>query len=561
MTRARIIAVLAPFYLLPLFVQVVPEDGTLRLRSSRPHVISGDEPHYLVAVTSLVADGDLDVTNNYDRAEFLGTEDAGKRFRHAHLDRAVHLGGPTQPLAMPGLIALLAAAALPFRGTRYVEAACVVAVAVLVLAAIAFLHRLLAALDPRRAGTTVLLLALGTPLWHYAGRLFPEALCVLALAVAIERLVVADAPLAAGVALGAGALAKLPFGVIPLAIACDLALRRDGRRLIRFIAGPAAALLLLFAYDTWLFGDPLRLPGTREFSLLDPRNIPSGLGGLLFSETHGILLFSPLLLLAALGAARRGEPEGASPPPSPSPYADPAGLARLLLLATLPYIAVICSYRNWHGGACYSARYLVPLLVALAIPLHRRIARREGWSAGAALVLGWSLLVNAQAAFVPRAFFGGTPWGLVAVAPWSLDRAASWSGPALQGTVGALEGAEWVVPADAPAGFVHGEFVRLGHGVYEATFEIALTPAPGPAPDVAERPYVDLYAAFACDGWRVARREIPLWLATGAPAHVEISFQVGPAHPWLFPWRAPPVMARVFRPAGWTLRVRGIAIH
>lgn len=45
--------------------------------------VSGDEPHYLMITESLLADGDLDVENNYER-------DDGRLFGHAGLTRGLH---------------------------------------------------------------------------------------------------------------------------------------------------------------------------------------------------------------------------------------------------------------------------------------------------------------------------------------------------------------------------------------------------------------------------------------------------------------------------------------
>src|SRR3954466_11624466 len=46
---------------------------------------SGDEPHYLVLLNSIVRDGDLDVSNNY-RAVHRGDDQAGEHFKLSPLD-------------------------------------------------------------------------------------------------------------------------------------------------------------------------------------------------------------------------------------------------------------------------------------------------------------------------------------------------------------------------------------------------------------------------------------------------------------------------------------------
>ena len=56
-----------------------------RFERIRPAVWSGDEPHYLIIISSILADGDLSLTNNYQSARF-GRLDAGQEFRGKNLD-------------------------------------------------------------------------------------------------------------------------------------------------------------------------------------------------------------------------------------------------------------------------------------------------------------------------------------------------------------------------------------------------------------------------------------------------------------------------------------------
>lgn len=52
---------------------------TGQFHSDPPRVYSGDEPHYLIKISSLIVDGDLDLGNNYESAR-RGGMDAGHRF-------------------------------------------------------------------------------------------------------------------------------------------------------------------------------------------------------------------------------------------------------------------------------------------------------------------------------------------------------------------------------------------------------------------------------------------------------------------------------------------------
>src|SRR5689334_14565569 len=51
-------------------------------------VLTGDEPHYLVLVNSVLNDHDLDLRNNYESV-LEGSEQAGARFRFSNLDHHV----------------------------------------------------------------------------------------------------------------------------------------------------------------------------------------------------------------------------------------------------------------------------------------------------------------------------------------------------------------------------------------------------------------------------------------------------------------------------------------
>src|SRR5262249_23622276 len=140
-----------------------------------PRVYSGDEPHYLVMINSLIEDGDLDLSNNYQSVH-EGSFQAGLRFRAKPLDHhvAYYVNGkynkwdelfewgtddkgrivprprpdldeslaveageyPEYGAHPPGLALLIAPFLLPFRGTYRVESAAVLfsTVAVFLLA-------------------------------------------------------------------------------------------------------------------------------------------------------------------------------------------------------------------------------------------------------------------------------------------------------------------------------------------------------------------------------------------------------------------------------------------
>ena len=54
-----------------------------------PGVLSGDEPHYLVLINSVISDGDFDLANNYQDVHRGGLQ-AGRKFAGAPLDHHVN---------------------------------------------------------------------------------------------------------------------------------------------------------------------------------------------------------------------------------------------------------------------------------------------------------------------------------------------------------------------------------------------------------------------------------------------------------------------------------------
>src|SRR5438552_3458551 len=80
---APAIALAALLLLIGFFARHVVERGAVRPWNIG--ALSGDEPHYLVAINSLLHDGDLALTDDYGRA-FEGGWEAGRRFRLVRLD-------------------------------------------------------------------------------------------------------------------------------------------------------------------------------------------------------------------------------------------------------------------------------------------------------------------------------------------------------------------------------------------------------------------------------------------------------------------------------------------
>jgi hypothetical protein len=115
-----------------------------------------------------------------------------------------------------------------------------------------------------------------------------------------------------------------------------------------------------------------------------------GFAGLLVSPSRGLLIFSPIVLIAAAGL-RAAITEG---------WRSPLGWCALA--ASAQYI-LYSTYSVWWAGHTYGPRYLLDVLPML-VPLAAAALARDTWSAvhkvTAAALLSWSILVAGTGAFV-----------------------------------------------------------------------------------------------------------------------------------------------------------------
>jgi hypothetical protein len=118
------------------------------------------------------------------------------------------------------------------------------------------------------------------------------------------------------------------------------------RRLGAFLLGALPALLFLGIYNYTYFGHPLRTAfGSKPVSMI---RLPfEGLAGLLVSPGEGLLLFSPILLLALLALRR----------PVRSLFA-----IRVAFFAGLVHLLYWASYLDWWGGSAWGPRYLAEVI-------------------------------------------------------------------------------------------------------------------------------------------------------------------------------------------------------
>jgi hypothetical protein len=334
----------------------------------------GDEPHYLMVADSLLRDHDLALERDYAEGRY-------RSFHPATLSphyRVRGRGGEIYSLHAVGLslILLPAYALASYPGASFLMA----------LVAVWLAHELRALLRAsigEGAEGPAWIIALSPPLVHYAGLIFTEVPAALIVAVALRH-GRAPASLRTSVLAGA-ALAFLPWLNVRYAVltavllAFVIAARPPARVALAWAAPSIASAVALAVYHFRLYGflDPRRVYGRRpELALA---GLGTGVPGLLFDQEFGLLVYAPVFVLAVPGLVLlwRRSPR----------------LALVVVALVLAVGMVAGAWPMWRGGFNPPARFLVPVVPALALALAARL--RGGLSAAAAVLVGWSLWTGA----------------------------------------------------------------------------------------------------------------------------------------------------------------------
>jgi len=220
-----------------------------------------------------------------------------------------------------------------------------------------------------RAARAAVALGVGTVLWPYATLFFSEAVAAAGVAAALAfhlrgRLV------PAALVVGGLVLLKGTNGILApafLALAAgegaggDRSPRARAWGAAAYAVAAAAAVAVHLAWNAARFGDALAFGydwgemvagDPRPF---DPATLPRGLLGLLLAPGKSLLLFAPVVGLAAWRwpATLRRRP----------------GLAAAWAVGLGASLLFYGSYFYWEGGYAFGPRHLVPLLPLLVLPL------------------------------------------------------------------------------------------------------------------------------------------------------------------------------------------------
>ena len=349
-----------------------------------PRALSGDSPHYLVAVSSLVEDGDFDLRNNYDQA-LRGDWDAGSRFRRVEIDRHVDVDGSGQELGThsPFFAMLLAFFAWPLAGTPWVEPLCVWLTCTAGLVAVLCMAQRLGRLRCRNS-TVLVFAALASPLLCYSRDIWTEP-WIAAIWMALLSAKDGKAKFLLGFL---GTLIKYPFVVVPVAMGIVQCLKGKYRSGFTLLGSGLLAVFTVPLTVQWMFQD---VTGHRAifhsgvhagFQLS-----PGGAVGLLIDPASGLLIFFPILLWGY-----------------PRVWQNPEEW-----LSVVTFFGVHALYADWMGGTGFSSRYLVPMVPILMVAV-RWSALRSRLVTGVALYsLAWGL----AGGFFPAIVYDRTPWGVV----------------------------------------------------------------------------------------------------------------------------------------------------
>lgn len=397
-----------------------------------PRISSGDEPHYLVFIHSLVDDGDLSLANNYANVH-RGSEDAGLLFRGSALnhhsiwfvgDRRVHwyevfdqegawgkdadghpiplvragmdpalvprVEAPWNSAGMPLLVSPIFFAAKKLGFEAWFEPVATVLSGIAVLVASIF-WRILASRftsDRRILNLGVALAFLGTPVWHYGRSFFSEPFLVMLLTGAYAFGVARQRYVVAGFLVGMAVFVKPIALLMGLPLGVMLVLRGRVIHIVKFGAPLALWIGAQLVENAILYGSPVH--GSNKF--VSGNLFSNGLA-LLGHPTRGLLATAPIVVVAIAGWG---------------PLMKHAREASAPLAACVLFFLVVAYNYAWSGGFAYSARFLVPLMPLFClgvVPLLRSQFRR-----GILVISVLSLTINLLAAVQYWRAFGSHPF-------------------------------------------------------------------------------------------------------------------------------------------------------
>lgn len=352
-----------------------------------PSLPGGDEPHYLIITQSLLVDHDLRIQNNHQRRDYRAYY-AGELAPHVQQRGR---NGEIYSIHAPGL-SLLVAPAFAVAGYRGV-----VVFLVLLAAAGSALVWHTAWLATRRddaAWFAWLAVTLSATAIFHSFTVYPDGVGGVLTLAGLWALLRADEEARSGATsarpwlLHGVALSLLPWmhsrfallaGTIGALVLLKLsATKNPAAKAVAFLSVPTVSALLWIGYFIALYGRPDPAAPYAAGEIGSFVWVPGGLGGLLFDQRFGLLAYAPVLAFGFVGLGM---------------MLIRAGRRRLaleLLFVMTPYLLTVTHFAMWWGGWSPPARFFVPVLPLLAVPLAVFFA--EAGRVGRVLAGGAALL-------------------------------------------------------------------------------------------------------------------------------------------------------------------------
>jgi hypothetical protein len=214
---------------------------------------------------------------------------------------------------------------------------------------------------PRLLPLWLFALLFATPFQVYSRSFFSHALAAGLLFLSFALLARHDSVAAAagaGLLAGMAVASEYPAAAIAVCLLIFAALRTSTARLVAFVSGAGVPAALLGWYHAHYFGGLLHFPPafSQSYPTLAGRGLagvswpaPEALLGLFLDGAHGLLYFSPFLILwpvAAVLALRNLRTDLPLLPPAVGPL--------LLVLLISGFLSP-----HWRGGWCLGPRYLI----------------------------------------------------------------------------------------------------------------------------------------------------------------------------------------------------------
>ena len=365
---------------------------------SRP---AGDEPHYLVITQSLLLDHDLKIENNHRRGDYRAYF-AGDLSKPDYYRRGID--GQIYSVHAPGVSALVlpAFAIAGYRG---------VVVFLIGLAALsAGLAWRLAKRVTRRDDAAWFgwaAVVLSPTLLLNSFTVYPDGPGGFLVLTGVWALIRARDERTSGAEsvrpwlLHGAALALLPWlhtrfallaGGLGALVMLELGRTKNpAAKGSAFLAVPAVSALAWVAFFVAIYGVPDPAIPYRGSDLGSAAYIAGGLGGLFFDQLYGLLVYAPVLgaAIAGLIVLARVRTEF-------------RWLSAELVFVMLPYLLTVTHFAMWWGGFSSAARFLVPLVPALAVPAAAAWAgsTRRGTRATLIAALAATAMISATVVFV-----------------------------------------------------------------------------------------------------------------------------------------------------------------